>query len=98
MILTNEDVELRCTRAVAHAKSASKLNTGKWVDGSQLVTDARKHGEYTHKSATERLWRAMTGLCSLMISSTPKLAWKLVSMSSKMAIEPSAPPPLCTRA
>lgn len=40
----------------------------------------------------------MTGLCSLMISSTPKLAWKLVSMSSKMAIEPSAPPPLCTSA
>ncbi len=29
-----------------------------------------------------------------MISSTPLFAWKLVSMSSKRAIEPSAPPPL----
>ena len=29
-----------------------------------------------------------------MISSTPLLAWKFVSISSKMAIEPSAPPPL----
>ena len=36
----------------------------------------------------------MKGRCSSMISSVPRLAWKLDSMSSKMAIEPSAPPPL----
>ena len=37
---------------------------------------------------------ATIGRCSFTISSSPKLAWKLVSMSAKSAIEPSAPPPL----
>lgn len=48
----------------------------------------------TYKSPVEMLCLANIGFCSLMISSTPKLAWKFVSISSKRAMEPSAPPPL----
>ena len=37
---------------------------------------------------------ATKGAWACTISSSPKFAWKLVSMSAKMAIDPSAPPPL----
>ena len=49
---------------------------------------------HAYKSAVEMLCLATKGAWAWTISSSPKLAWKLVSMSAKMAIEPSAPPPL----
>ncbi len=40
----------------------------------------------------------MNGRCFSTISSRPMLGWNAVSMCEKIAIEPSAPPPLCTEA
>ncbi len=51
-------------------------------------------GERTDKSPSEILYFAKMGFWVSTISSIPPLAWKIVSVSEKVMIEPSAPPPL----
>ena len=48
----------------------------------------------TYKSAAVILLRSRNGFWVATTSSRPTFAWNAVSISEKMAIEPSAPPPL----
>lgn len=48
----------------------------------------------SHKSPGVSPLAKINGFWMSTISSIPALAWKAVSMSSKMTTDPSAPPPL----
>ena len=93
VLTTEQELNLRGTRAQRECGSTSELNAVKQID-NQLKFRMNNRQCTTHKSATERLWRAMIGFCSWIMSSIPLLASKLASMLSKMTIDPSAPPPL----
>ena len=90
-----EHCETGGTGAVGHTNGTGKLDATR--KGERLAPWFAYGARQSHKSAVVMLLRWMRGRCSSMISSTPLFAWKLVSMSSKRAIDPSAPPPLQTR-
>ena len=91
VLATDEGGELRGTRAVGQGNSTGELDTAttRSASGSYEYYEAS-----TYKSATDKLWRATNGFCNSTISSRPMLGWKFVSISGKIAMEPSAPPPL----
>ena len=89
---TGEELELRRTWAVTHSNGASKLDTGIERKRSAIIYASWQRIPY--KSPGVMLCFATKGFCLSTISSMPALAWKFVSMSLKVMMEPSAPPPL----
>jgi hypothetical protein len=86
-----EEWNPRSTSAVGDTDGTCKLNT---MGHKSQFTDEKTRDPPPYKSPGLIPEAAMRGFCASTISSIPLFAWNGVSMSEKMTIEPSAPPPL----